>query len=234
VINITQNILSEHDRIKLYNQCRDVTNDFQRHDRDHGYQHGRKFTAICKHKSINCITERHIPFKPLLDKCIHSDCNIFVMFVLCMYEHAEIPIHIDSTLSLSPPGGIPVIDYASVPSFINIPTTPHRIMMYYLDIPEDMRGGELHIIQDDADETVVAPKTNTLAEIPGDLYHGVSKIVSNNNSCRVAIVFEEYNISALLLRRFKDIDFNNPVVGYSGLDDINDPLIESYIPYSIY
>jgi len=26
VINITQNILSEHDRIKLYNQCRDVTN----------------------------------------------------------------------------------------------------------------------------------------------------------------------------------------------------------------
>ena len=71
----------------------------------------------------------------------------------------------------------------------------------YVDVPEDMKGGELHICLaigreavEGIDDKIIEPETNMLVKFDGAHYHQVLEITEGSRE-RVAIVCEQYKLS---------------------------------------
>jgi hypothetical protein len=64
----------------------------------------------------------------------------------------------------------------------------------YLQTPENFHGGELFLKKYYCDKMYaqVKPKVGKYARFRGDMYHGVHKMYSDENTLRLSIVFEQY------------------------------------------
>tara|TARA_Y100000816_G_C26081436_1_gene570006 strand:+ start:612 stop:1307 length:696 start_codon:yes stop_codon:yes gene_type:complete len=73
--------------------------------------------------------------------------------------------------------------------------TPEIVCVYYLKLPANMKGGNLNIIDEQTGDIIkeIKGKHNRLIYFKGDALHGVKRFY-NNNSKRISIVIEIYNV----------------------------------------
>lgn len=102
--------------------------------------------------------------------------NAFYMNVLVVPPGASVGRHVDATLG--PPTGR---------------VMPEAVSVLYLDVPEDLRGGELVLYTDDAEAGRVAPANNRWVLFSGSLGHEVTAVQASR--ARMSIVCEQYALS---------------------------------------
>lgn len=64
------------------------------------------------------------------------------------------------------------------------------VSVLYVDVPEDLQGGELVLRSSKRQVGKISPQTNTLLFFQGDLTHSINAVVGN----RLSLVCEQYNL----------------------------------------
>ena len=138
-----------------------------------------------KRKAFNVTYKKNdvpIALKEFIDKRY----NLFHFVVIETNSYGRIDKHIDSDFK--------DIMVESIPgSLITAPET----VIYYLDVDDDMKGGELVV-----DNSIVKPKTNTVVFLPREKYHSVNEIEKSSKP-RLCIVCERYFIRTKLLKEIE-------------------------------
>lgn len=106
--------------------------------------------------------------------------NAFYLNVLVVPPGASVARHVDATLGPS-----------------NGSVTPEAVAVLYLDVPEDLSGGELVLYDDDKTVARIAPRAGRLVVFHGRLGHEVTAVSASRP--RTSIVCEQYALSAGVL-----------------------------------
>ena len=106
-----------------------------------------------------------------------DSCNAFYLNPLVLEQGAGIKLHVDSTLS-------------SEKSKLN----PKVVSVFYVNVPKNMKGGELVIQKHNGQTAQIEPQENSLLHFRGDLKHFVRPVESSQ--CRISLVCEQYKLSA--------------------------------------
>lgn len=139
------------------------------------------FSVVFKHSAVEQV-KQHFPFlQQYLETTLNTNCNAFYLNSLLIDTGKCIESHIDSSIS----------------SYTEITVIPTIVSVLYVQVPSDLRGGELILENNKQQINIISPKTNTLLYFRGDLKHSVSKVKSLQS--RISLVCEQYNLSANLL-----------------------------------
>lgn len=114
---------------------------------------------------------------PYLERSLRPGCNAFYLNPLVMERGAAIAPHVDCTLA----------------PYLGRPLTPAIVGVLYVDVPDDLRGGELVICDDGREVGRVAPRAGTLLYFGGRLQHHVTAV--HTGSTRLSLVCEQYKLA---------------------------------------
>lgn len=138
---------------------------------------------------FNC--DDYNPLIPFFEKARHPKANGFVMNVLVCEKPSDreklvVKTHVDDTLGHRRPNS----DFLA-----------HRVNVLYLNVPEDLVGGELELLGNSRDYDpdhplqAVTPVENLMAAFRGDSFHQVRGYDTKTDSLRVSLVLENYVVS---------------------------------------
>ncbi len=135
------------------------------------------FSIVFQRSSIERV-EKHFPFLKLyLQSTLKSSCNAFYCNVLILENGGEVTEHTD----------------CSIATYDMIYTNPRLVSVFYVDVPQDIQGGEL-VIKQGSESLAVKPQTNTLVFFLGHLIHQVNQVKSTQS--RISLVCEQYSLSS--------------------------------------
>ncbi|MFP2927503.1 2OG-Fe(II) oxygenase [Pyxidicoccus sp. 3LG] len=104
--------------------------------------------------------------------------NAFYLNLLLLDAGTAVGRHIDATLQ--EPSGVPG-------------ATPRHVSVLYLQVPEGVKGGALHLLRDDAPVGRVRPRPGLLVHFRGDLQHEVEPFTGGDEGAqRASLVCEQY------------------------------------------
>lgn len=122
--------------------------------------------------------ERQFPFfKPYLDRALQSSCNAFYLNPLLLQAGSRVDPHIDRSLR----------------SYCKTVEPPVWVSVLYVQVPPDLRGGELVLRRQKQQVGQIKPQVNTLVYFQGDLTHSVNAVQTTGS--RLSLVCEQYNLS---------------------------------------
>lgn len=123
-------------------------------------------------------------FKKIKD----PNCNAFVFNVLIVTKQSkEIKGHYDSTLNIR--DGI-----------FNRRMMPKWVSVIYIKLPNKFEGGRLLLnkftnINFNIPNSIIQPETGKYVKFRGDSYHKVESFKTKEDTYRISLVFEQYQIS---------------------------------------
>lgn len=120
-----------------------------------------------------------------LGAAVFGDVNAIYVNVLVVGSGGAVATHVDSTLG--------VVDGDDVVY------TPRAVAVLYVDVPGDLRGGQLRLWNGDVEVGVVTPKENRLVFFRGALGHEVTPTTSTTP--RISCVCELYALPRARLAR---------------------------------
>jgi len=131
---------------------------------------------------------KHFPeFVPYLESVITPTCNAWFLNPLLIMKGNRVAPHIDCSLkSWTRP---------------DIPPYPEKVSVLYVQVPQDMQGGQL-ILHRKKPLATVNPQTNLLVEFQGSLRHEVCAVECSTP--RISLVLESYRLPDDLLDRVPD------------------------------
>lgn len=131
-------------------------------------------------------------FFEFLEKTTPDRCNAFFINPLCIAEGAHVAPHVDRSLnSWTRP---------------ELPPFPVKVSVLYLDVAEDLEGGNLLIyppLMAFHSKPRIVPQTGLFFEFRGDLRHEVAAVVKSSRP-RISLVVEHYDMPAYLLRKIPE------------------------------
>ena len=119
-----------------------------------------------------------------LSRVIFDSCNAFYLNPLIMRRSSAVRSHIDCRLIESE----------------NIRVIPNLVSILYVRADPDVKGGNLTFNVENDSVVSLKPNSNDLVYFRGDVVHSVSEI--KENTTRISLVCEQYNLSQDLLCRF--------------------------------
>ena len=150
------------------------------------------FSVIFKRSSINLV-EQHFPYLAgYLQESLKLSCNAFYLNILILENGNSVAKHSDCSIS----------------SYEMIYTNPRLVSVFYVDVPQDLQGGEL-IIKTESKELKIKPQANTLIYFLGNLIHGVNQVKSSQS--RISLVCEQYCLSSQRLKNIPDFEIKSDV-----------------------
>lgn len=154
-----------------------------------------EYETIMRSRKIDKLSNEVSFYKPYLKKIINPDCNMFFQDVIFLRENKNgIPVHIDSQLK----------DRMSAIE-ADISYTPICVNVFYVNVPDDFKGGELVI-----GNTSIVPTNNTLVEFSSNLSHYVKPFYTNSRRCMLVTEQCKFDKHALVLHGSKiEIPFTN-------------------------
>jgi hypothetical protein len=160
-----------------------------------GFAGTRGFSLVFTRGGLSC-ARAELPFlAPYLARTLRPTCNAFYLNPLLMERGAAIAPHVDCTLA----------------PFLGERVTPVMVGVLYVDVPDDLVGGEL-VLSDGAREVGrVAPRAGTLLYFGGRLLHHVTAV--ETRSTRLSLVCEQYKLPPDALARIPAFELQ-PGVGY--------------------
>ena len=136
---------------------------------------GTKGFSIVFRRSHLSTVEQQFPFFQLyLERALKPDCNAFYLNPLLLKTGSRVDPHIDRSLR----------------SYCKTVEPPMVVSVLYVDVPEDLQGGELVLRSNKRQVGKISPQTNTLLFFQGDLTHSINAVVGT----RLSLVCEQYNL----------------------------------------
>lgn len=129
--------------------------------------------------------KKHFPeFVPYLETVMEDTSNAFFLNPLLIMKGNRVAPHIDCSLkSWTRP---------------DVPPYPQKVSVLYVQVPDDMQGGQL-ILHRKRPISTVRPQTNLLVEFLGNLRHEVCAVECSTP--RISLVLESYQLPDDLLDR---------------------------------
>jgi hypothetical protein len=142
--------------------------------------------SIVFRRDRSSIVASHFPFLGrLLEAAAFDTSNAFYINPLVLDCRSTVQEHVDCRY-------IPGSEVRILPTIVSV---------YYAEIDVAMVGGDLVFVNDDG-EVSVTPDPNEFVHFVGSARHYVSKIA--NESRRVSVVIEQYNLSSRSLAEFPE------------------------------
>ncbi|XWK88509.1 MAG: 2OG-Fe(II) oxygenase [Phormidium sp.] len=139
---------------------------------------GTKGFSVVFHRSEIAEVERKFPFfKPYLDRALEPVCNAFYLNPLLLQEGSRVDPHIDRSLR----------------SYCKTIEPPMVVSVLYVQVPENLQGGELVLRNHKQQVGQIKPQVNTLVYFQGDLTHSVNAVKTPGT--RLSLVCEQYSLS---------------------------------------
>lgn len=82
------------------------------------------------------------------------------------------------------------------------------VSVLYVDVPEDLQGGELVLRSNKRQVGKICPQTNTLLFFQGDLTHSINAVIGN----RLSLVCEQYNLEESELEDIPEFRLESRVI----------------------
>ncbi len=142
------------------------------------------FSLVFTRGGIDEVVGRFPYLATFVQRTLRPSCNAFYLNPLVMRGGAAIAPHVDCSLSSYLGGGR---------------TTPLLVGVLYIDVPDDLRGGELVMHADDAEVGRVQPRAGTLLYFGGRLRHHVTPVATA--ATRLSLVCEQYKLDDAALAR---------------------------------
>lgn len=144
---------------------------------------GTKGFSVVFHRSEIAEVAQKFPFfKPYLDRALEPSCNAFYLNPLLLQEGSRVDPHIDRSLR----------------SYCKTIEPPMLVSVLYVQVPENLQGGELVLRNHKQQVGQIKPQINTLVYFQGDLTHSVNAV--KNTGTRLSLVCEQYSLSEKELR----------------------------------
>jgi 2OG-Fe(II) oxygenase superfamily len=116
---------------------------------------------------------------PYLEKALQPDCNAFYLNPLLLKTGSRVDPHIDRSLR----------------SYCKTVNPPDVVSVLYVDVAENLEGGELVLRSHKRQVGKIRPQINMLLWFQGDLTHSVNAVAgSNPKTERLSLVCEQYNL----------------------------------------
>jgi 2OG-Fe(II) oxygenase superfamily len=132
------------------------------------------FSVVFRRSHITTVEQQFPYFKNYLDRALQPDCNAFYLNPLLLKTGSRVDPHIDRSLR----------------SYCKTVEPPMVVSVLYVDVAEDLQGGELVLRSNKRQVGKISPQTNTLLFFQGDLTHSVNAVVGE----RLSLVCEQYNL----------------------------------------
>ena len=144
---------------------------------------GTKGFSVVFQRSEIAEVERKFPFfKPYLDRALEPVCNAFYLNPLLLQEGSRVDPHIDRSLR----------------AYCKTIEPPMVVSVLYVQVPENLQGGELVLRNHKQQVGQIKPQVNTLVYFQGDLTHSVNAVKTSGT--RLSLVCEQYSLSEKELR----------------------------------
>jgi Rps23 Pro-64 3,4-dihydroxylase Tpa1-like proline 4-hydroxylase len=151
------------------------------------------FSVIFKRSGIGKIEQHFSFFEPYLKAALKQACNAFYLNALVLESGTRIEPHVDCSIS----------------SYGMMFAIPNLVSVLYVQVPHDLKGGELVLQTNEHQAGAIHPRTNTLLYFRGDLVHSVNEVKSSQP--RISLVCEQYNLSETRLQPIPEFDIKSGV-----------------------
>lgn len=144
------------------------------------------FSVVFQRSRVSTVAQRFPFFKPYLDIALQPACNAFYLNPLLLVEGSRVDPHIDRSLR----------------SYCKTIAPPALVSVLYIQVPPNLRGGELVLRNHKRQVGQVKPEVNTLLCFQGDLTHAVNPVQASGT--RLSLVCEQYSLSDLELQEIPE------------------------------
>jgi hypothetical protein len=170
--------LSDLDKLKTAILASSYLADSQLSDRFTGT---KGFSIVFKRSGIPTVLEQFPYFEPYLQIALKQACNAFYLNPLILETGSQVEPHVDCSLS--------AYEWKML--------IPNLVSILYVQVPDDLQGGELVLRSGDRLLAQIPPQTNTLLYFIGHLTHSVNPVQSSQ--ARISLICEQYTLDSTRL-----------------------------------
>ena len=135
------------------------------------------FSVVFQRSGLAQVEQQFPFFKPYLHLALQPNCNAFYLNPLLLNQGSRVEPHIDRSLR----------------SYCKTVEPPTLVSVLYVQVPPDMKGGELVLHCDKRQVGQVKPQMNTLLYFQGNLAHCVNPVKTLGN--RLSLICEQYSLN---------------------------------------
>jgi hypothetical protein len=150
------------------------------------------FSVVFRRSHLATVEQQFPYFKPYLERALQPDCNAFYLNPLLLKTGSRVDPHIDRSLR----------------SYCKTIEPPQVVSVLYVNVPEELQGGELVLRSHKRQVGKICPQTNTLLFFQGDLTHSINAVVGN----RLSLVCEQYNLEEVELEDIPEFRLESRVI----------------------
>jgi hypothetical protein len=140
------------------------------------------FSVVFQRSGLAKVEQQFPFFKPYLNVALQPTCNAFYLNPLLLKEGSRVDPHIDRSLR----------------SYSKTIEPPLLVSVLYVQVPSDMRGGELVLHSRKRQIGQIKPQMNTLLYFQGDLTHAVNPVTTPGE--RLSLICEQYSLNDVELQ----------------------------------
>lgn len=149
------------------------------------------FSAVFRRSHLTTVEQRFPYFKLYLDRALQLECNAFYLNPLLLNTGSRVDPHIDRSLR----------------SYCKTIEPPAIVSVLYIEVPADLKGGELVLRSRKRQIGQIRPEPNTLLFFQGDLTHSVNPVTSPG--IRLSLVCEQYSLDEAQLREIPEFQMES-------------------------
>ena len=138
----------------------------------------RGFSIVFNRAGMVQVVKDFPAFGPYVETLLDPSCNAFYLNPLILSGGSRVDPHIDRSLR----------------AYCKTVDTPLQVSVLYVEVPGDLRGGELLLWQGKRQVGRVKPQTNKLVRFQGDLSHEVTGVAATVTGRRLSLVCEQYDL----------------------------------------
>ncbi len=143
----------------------------------------RGFSVVFNRAGMAQLVKDFPAFAPYLETLLDPGCNAFYLNPLILSGGSRVDPHIDRSLR----------------AYCKTVDTPLQVSVLYVEVPPDLKGGELLLWQGKRQVGRVRPRVNTLVRFQGDLSHEVTAVAQAVCGRRLSLVCEQYDLEPAAL-----------------------------------
>jgi predicted 2-oxoglutarate/Fe(II)-dependent dioxygenase YbiX len=140
------------------------------------------FSVVFQRSEIDRVEQKFPWLKLYLERALQPNCNAFYLNPLLLQAGSRVDPHIDRSLR----------------SYCKTIEPPMVVSVLYVQIPDNLQGGELVLHSHRQQVGQIKPQMNTLVYFQGDLTHSVNAVQTTGT--RLSLVCEQYDLSEVELR----------------------------------
>jgi hypothetical protein len=139
------------------------------------------FSIAFRREALPEVMARFPAFVPFLEAALVPDCNVFLLNPLLIQNGRGVGAHIDRSLKF----------YAARIG------CPVAVSVLYLQVPEQLAGGELRLYHRGQRVAALTPMARSLVTFRGDMVHEVVSVEAGApvlSAARISLVVEQYRV----------------------------------------